>query len=502
MKPAGSKTAYATALLAVVCAQAAGPLPRFTVPLRLRNGRLAADCARAIPHRTKYCRAIDEVLRKTPVDSAAPQLDFSSVVVPALQSRLPQTSPLTGPLDEADGVPLEWSAPLTFEVHSTNPAIPPPVPGITAVYLDSPANLPSSAWYALPTWACREVLRANAGEVQLTRPVVPVPDLSGIPSATLLDAGSGNSDLALRLTVEPEPVRRFLGLTAEYRARQGLRLTGLTEFRNGTSALTAEAGTFGSGLGKLSWTRDLIAMRRLGVRLALTVDGGSTTTARRLLRGVRTDERRTGFGARFEIEPARDEAGHTLTFWLAPRRETVSHTATTASIMRLDAGLDYAWAHHLSIRPAVRLTRSWAVIRLDGTYRRPVGQTEYSLLVHTAWAATATPLFEQPSVGGADSLRGFREDTLQTRRLVAAQQELWIPAWRKIGFVLFLDVAAADGLRRGIGAGPRLRIRSASLGLDYGFGFEPGTPASLTAARSYPVPPSRGGQLCLTFRIL
>jgi hemolysin activation/secretion protein len=90
------------------------------------------------------------------------------------------------------------------------------------------------------------------------------------------------------------------------------------------------------------------------------------------------------------------------------------------------------------------------------------------------------PIFELPSFGGSDSVRGFRADDAIGRRLWADQNELWhaLPRWQLLKLATFFDVGGAyqttgssPGLREGLGTGLRLDLRVAVLKFDWAYGF-------------------------------
>ncbi len=101
------------------------------------------------------------------------------------------------------------------------------------------------------------------------------------------------------------------------------------------------------------------------------------------------------------------------------------------------------------------------------------------------------PFFEQYFVGGAESLRGFREDRFWGRNMFLGSIEYRHPLARKLKGVLFLDVGDAWGgsytgvtiagfnqspfnFHAGIGAGIRVGTPIGPLRLDFGFSKEGG----------------------------
>ncbi len=106
-------------------------------------------------------------------------------------------------------------------------------------------------------------------------------------------------------------------------------------------------------------------------------------------------------------------------------------------------------------------------------------------------SAGTLPFFEQFFVGGADSVRGYREDRYWGKYMLLGSVELRQPLARSLKGVLFFDIGDAWGgryqdtriegfdqhgfsLHPGFGAGIRVRTPIGPLRLDFGFGTEGG----------------------------
>jgi hemolysin activation/secretion protein len=109
-------------------------------------------------------------------------------------------------------------------------------------------------------------------------------------------------------------------------------------------------------------------------------------------------------------------------------------------------------------------------------------------------AGRATPLFELPSFGGSDTVRGFRRDDALGRKLWSLQHELWVPLpvggsdqdagplrallRQSVKLAPFVDVGGLygavrgrAGARAGAGLGLRLVYSPLVFKLDFGYGF-------------------------------
>jgi hemolysin activation/secretion protein len=107
-------------------------------------------------------------------------------------------------------------------------------------------------------------------------------------------------------------------------------------------------------------------------------------------------------------------------------------------------------------------------------------------------ASRRTPLFELPSFGGVEVVRGFRRDDALGRRLWSLQNELWVPlpigdeSSKRLKAMLrenvkiapFVDfggvykvVAATPGARSGLGVGLRFIYNPIIFKFDYAYGL-------------------------------
>jgi outer membrane protein insertion porin family len=109
----------------------------------------------------------------------------------------------------------------------------------------------------------------------------------------------------------------------------------------------------------------------------------------------------------------------------------------------------------------------------------------------TGYSVGTLPFFEQFFVGGAETLRGYREDRFWGKYMMLGSMEFRQPLARRLKGVLFLDVGDAWGgnyanvnlegfaqsgfkLHAGVGLGIRVGTPLGPIRLDYGYGDEGG----------------------------
>ncbi len=316
--------------------------------------------------------------------------------------------------------------------------------------------------------------------------------------------------------------KNFLGGGIEYNPGQGIRAFGSLQRRDvfGADLLSVESGGQGSGFTNVHYARDYVFFPALGRRLSLDIDGGTDYTRQRILDGVLTNERRSGGAVRLDLEFFRDRNSHRLGVFAEARHETVRLTAaqpesapraeTAANLNTIDIGAQHEWrrqlAHrplHLRIEPWVRFGLGWSAsedsfrrFQLSVVYHQSLsGPLEFESRLQARIASTATPVFELPSLGGADSVRGFRSDESLARRLWAVQNEIWCPVMRGGAPSKFRDFVRRDvrlawlydlggtelpadglpvspsGFRHGTGLGLRVKYQGVVLEVDWAYGF-------------------------------
>ena len=310
-----------------------------------------------------------------------------------------------------------------------------------------------------------------------------------------------------------KPKTRFLGGGGQYVPGQGFRLFGVAQesdlhlpFTNASISASGGSGGGKTALATASFSADYIAFEKIHRRLALTFQGGQNSQSDRFLLGRKLDELRRGGMARLELELFRDRGGHLLKFFAEGHRESILLTkdgvdALKNSLTAGDIGAThlfqssnspYPWI--LRIEPLFRLALRTGTVdnfrrgSVAARFHRTLpGHFGIELAGRFEQASDNTPDFELPSLGGQESVRGFRKDDALGNRLWSAQCELWtpMPFLQKNDFVrenlrlaAFFDAGNAyrNGanqvpFRKGPGVGARLTYGPVILKADLAYGF-------------------------------
>jgi len=248
----------------------------------------------------------------------------------------------------------------------------------------------------------------------------------------------------------------YLGGTASYGPRQK-GLIGLLYEKNdllGRLDRLSFAPSYNGGAGgDLAYMAPMLAARGEPHRLYdLDLRLFSDFRHDRLLQAVETDERQTGYTVALGARPLRLPAPHGLRLQIGFRRERVALARSPAGESggdtdRVQLGATYEWRHtyrwpSLSVRlnPSVDWVvgatggeRTFVRPGLDGSFhgRLPSG-IEADLHFLGGTIDRRVPSFELWSLGGATTVRGFREDSFLGRDLVSLQAELWLPFARSV----------------------------------------------------------------------
>jgi hypothetical protein len=327
------------------------------------------------------------------------------------------------------------------------------------------------------------------------------------------DAGQGTTSSSSKSGDK----KNYVGGGLEYKPGQGVQVFSLYQrselgLLSKQDSFSVKAGGQGKPLGDVNYFADFVLFNTLHRRLSVQFTGSSDFTASRLFGGVKTDERRTGGLAKVELELFRDLNGSMLRVNLEGKRTTVEltqngQTAGKQNLTDLDLGALYMfqssaarYAKRLKIQPRLRFglklspgEPNYRVFSLTGNYHQQLpGLFETDLSANVGVANAGTPIFEQPSLGGAECLRGFRKDDAIGRRLWSLQNELWAPIpsigdsqsslnkflRRQVRLAGFVDVGGLDeatasksGIRTGPGLGARIIFFPVVMKLDWAYGL-------------------------------
>ena len=309
------------------------------------------------------------------------------------------------------------------------------------------------------------------------------------------------------------PKNHFLGVGGQYLPGQGIRAFGVAEqtalpLPGMDAALSVRAGLGGGAeaLATASFAADYIAFDQLHHRLAFAFQGGQDAQADRFLLGRKWNESRRGGMARLELEWFRDRAGHLLKLFAEGHHDTVllSKDGTDAlrrNLTTIDLGAThlyqssenpYPW--FLRFEPVVRFgpgndnQQRFARGGLHARFEHALpGRFALRFAGRLEQASAHTPEFELPSLGGQESVRGFRRDDALGQRLWTLQNELLTPVpWLarqpfirdNVRLAGFFDAGNAyrrgeknPGIRKGAGLGARLTYGMVVLEADVAYGF-------------------------------
>lgn len=306
---------------------------------------------------------------------------------------------------------------------------------------------------------------------------------------------------------------RLLGIGGEYLPGQGIRALTLVQqsalpvpLMDAALSLRAGFGGGSAALASAGFSADFIAFDRLRHRLSFAIQGGQDSMANRFLSGRAVEEYRRGAMARAEFEWFRDRGGHLLKLFAEGHRRTVTLTSPASgggkqNLTTITLGAVHLYQSGESPLPwLVRLEPSLEFAAAGENQPRfhcgrLAARLEHTLPDRLALvfagqyedASAATPEFELPSLGGAASVRGFRQDDALGQRLWTLQSELWtpLPAFNDVDFVrdnlrlaAFFDVGNAYRLRvvnpafrKGTGLGLRVTYGPVVLKADLARGF-------------------------------
>lgn len=295
----------------------------------------------------------------------------------------------------------------------------------------------------------------------------------------------------------------FVGGGFEYKPDQGVRGFGVYECRRlGDGHLSLRFGGHGRPFGDVSYSK---RFRPFNSPREATVGfhGAAEFEARRFLDGFRTDERRKGASLSLDLPLSAPYTPGQFSLFVEGRRETIElireeKTVAKQNLTTLLFGFNYSLDRTASPRPTMLTLRSQLNFGLGASHDEP-RFTLFTLAGHTHTEATrlvvfdlagrlgvasrGTPVFEQPSFGGEDFVRGFRRDDAIGLRAWSLQPELWL---RLRGFGTPAYINANGSGRSRVGGLIRSLRESLSLSTFFDVGGLYRTTSSRPGARSGP----------------
>ncbi len=257
-----------------------------------------------------------------------------------------------------------------------------------------------------------------------------------------------------------------------YNPGQGFGALGNLQLESLTLSAGGPSGTLGSGsysAGYLGWSA--------------SVNAGVTVERNRFLDGVKVNQQSIAESATLGWEPWRGLDGNTILLQVVPSHavvfnETLNTIEPGVQFIHNDLTSEYPWRGSINTRILMDLRFAKSITTANT--HRSFDHWEYDLTGRFENAFGNAPIFELPSFGGADTVRGFRADDAIGRRLWADQNELWypLPRWPVLKIATFADLGGAyqtigssPGQRAGLGTGLRLDLRVAVLRFDWAYGF-------------------------------
>jgi hypothetical protein len=259
----------------------------------------------------------------------------------------------------------------------------------------------------------------------------------------------------------------------EYKPGQGFSALGNLQL----SSLSLSGGGPSGTLGSLSYSEEFLGG-------SASINAGTSVERDRGLDGVKVNQQSTTESATLNWEPWRGVDGSTIMLHLVPSHavilnQTVNSIEPGVQFVHNDFTSQYPW--RTLIEPRVLIDLRFANCIITANTHRSFDDWEYDLNGRFENAVGDAPIFELPSLGGADTVRGFRADDAIGRRLWSSQNELWwhvTPRLPPLKIATFLDLGGAyqtigsyAGLRAGPGTGLRLDLRVAVLKFDWAYGF-------------------------------
>ena len=338
--------------------------------------------------------------------------------------------------------------------------------------------------------------------------------------------GSGSATPVASPSPSPTPAKpaekeklNFLGVDFFYKPDQGVKLSGvykrqgLLNTENGNGDLTVRVGNRDEHfIVTGDFSGDNLLFRKFHRRVSVDLFGSSDFEVRRLFFNTQTDERRQSSLIRGELELF--TRPQQLTVFLEASGGTVELIQNDVSVSKqrlnsLSFGGTYVLKtdevvplRSLQLEPKARFGLALAknepgftMFSLRGVFQhhRDI-PARFGIQIAGRFdvASKGTPIFELPSFGGVDSVRGFREDDAIGRRLWSLQNEIRTPVFglppdaegfkkflrNQTKVAAFIDLGAVSdtvgtrsGLRAGPGMGLRVNFMGVNMKLDFAYGL-------------------------------
>lgn len=349
---------------------------------------------------------------------------------------------------------------------------------------------------------------------------------SAKPKATSVEDSKTRPDTGIVDPMEPanrnqQQVKdrpRRVGLQLTFKPGQGISATGLFQISRvkwplPNGALSLKGGGPSGNLISGNYFADFLNFSKFRQRVAMRLNGSQVVTRQRILAGRKVDQTDTGGLGHLEWQPFRNWNGADLRFWFDGSRTTVKLASNTASLSKQNlTAADFGATYYLRsveseypqqtvILPHVKMglgisatERPFAHTTIVVRHQRSFDSFKYDFAGRFESATRSTPIFEQPSFGGVDVVRGFRADDGIGRQLWSVQSELLHPlpglgamsvrntrlrqivsglqlAWFYDVGGVYQTTSSAPGARSGAGTGVHLDMKLAVLKFDWAYGF-------------------------------
>lgn len=307
-----------------------------------------------------------------------------------------------------------------------------------------------------------------------------------------------------------KPKRNALGFELVYRPGQLIRIfEQYTYTRPGKDDFSVRFGTDADLLVSGNYESVDLFRHKFAHTFPFAVSSYSDSLSNRVLDHVKLDERRSGAAFRISTDLKRNPT--LLNFYFEARHETVALEDHTRTINKQNISSFTVGAIYSSSSKGARFRRQW---QMEPTVKFGLGigdQPRFTVwqvngLLHQFLphqfdlifdgrldlASKNTPLFEQPSFGSPETVRGFRTDDAIGRRQWALKNEFLMPVpgttpdstgllrmlREKLKLAAFVDVGGIfqttgsnPGVRFGPGAGLRFNYQGVDLGVDWAYGL-------------------------------